>query len=189
MSEHSLMLIKIIEGIREENYLFIAPLKYVRKTKENPEGIEMIIPEGISIEHDIAWEFLSYFLTKYFDPNYPYKELRDESKDIKFAWNTEYNIYTIESIKNMINEIDRCINLLKFDYANKELSEIKKYFSTYTFWSDEEDLKNIHNIDERNHIIKKNKFIAITFYEDFSSKMKRMVDNASNYNFIGVVGP
>ena len=43
MSEHSLMLIKIIEGIREENYLFIAPLKYVRKTKENPEGIEMII--------------------------------------------------------------------------------------------------------------------------------------------------
>lgn len=98
--------IPIVEGHDGSSYFWIMPVRHVEVSDDNWYGIEECREQEISIEEDDIGEFLYFFLEKYFDPDYPYGQVRDRYCGSGFEWNLEYNIYTYETIREMLDEIE-----------------------------------------------------------------------------------
>lgn len=176
----------IVEGHGGGSYFWIMPVKHVR---EAWRGIEEYRQEEISIEEDDVFEFLYYFLEKYYDDDYPYGDCREWEYREGFQWNLEYNIYTYDIMREMLNDIETCCDLLKSDYDNPKLDELKERFSAYTFKPDSWDVNRQLTEKEEADIVKRNSYVAVEFYERFVRRMRAMMENAKEYNLISFMGP
>ena len=175
--------IHIIEGHRG-GYFQIFPVRHTAVTEENWNGIEECIEEEISIDEEEVFYHLYYFLNKYFDKDYPYADARPPYCEDEFEWSMEYNIYTYETIKKMLSEIEECAHLLRTDFHNPKLDALKNKVCDHPFAPE--------NIPGDQQIpAKKQELIAAVsdFYERFVNRMQHMMENASEYELISFMGP
>ena len=183
------MQIPIVEGHDGSSYFWIMPVRHIAVSDDNWNGIEECREQEISIEEDDIGEFLYYFLDKYFDSNYPYGQSRDEYCGSEFEWNLEYNIYTYEAMKRMLDEISTVSELLKTDFDNPVLADIKKRFHPFTFDPDENRYQKKLTDFEKEQLIRNNIHIDTDFYDRFVRRMRQMMENADNYELISFMGP
>ena len=181
--------IPIVEGHDGSSYFWIMPVRHVEVSDDNWYGIEECREQEISIEEDDIGEFLYFFLEKYFDPDYPYGQVRDRYCGSGFEWNLEYNIYTYETIRKMLDEIELCAGLLETDFDNPALTDLKNGFHPYTFDPDENRYQKKLTDQEKEHLIRDNIGIALDFYERFVGRMRKMMRAADDYELISFMGP
>ena len=165
------------------------PVRHVEASDDNWYGIEECREQEISIEEDDIGEFLHFFLDKYFDPDYPYGEARDQYCGSGFEWNLEYNIYTYERIRKMLDDIERYAGLLESDFGHPALANLKKGFHPYTFDPDENRYQKRLTDEEKEHLIRDNIGLALDFYERFVWRMRKMMQAADDYELISFMGP
>lgn len=180
--------IPIVEGHEGSSYFWIMPVRHVEVSDDNWYGIEECREQEISIEEDDVGEFLYFFLDKYFDHSYPYGKARDRYCGSGFEWNLEYNIYTYETIREMLDEIELCAGLLETDFDNPALTDLKNGFHPYTFDPDENRYQK-KLTDEEEYLIRDNIGIALDFYERFVRRMRKMMQAADDYELISFMGP
>lgn len=159
--------IPIVEGHDCSSYFWIMPVKRMEKTAEDDDPVEEYLEEKTSIEEDNVSQFLYFFLEKYFDSDYPYDGIRDEYWEKEFEWHLEYNIYTYDTMRLMLAEIESCANLLEQDYDAEELAKVKE-----RFWQD------VHTAEE-----------IVDFYRRFVRRMRAMMEYAPEYELISFMGP
>lgn len=181
--------IPIVEGHDGSSYFWIMPVRHVEVSDDNWYGIEECREQEISIEEDDIGEFLYFFLEKYFDPDYPYGQVRDRYCGSGFEWNLEYNIYTYETIRKMLDEIELCARLLETDFDNPALTDFKKGFHSVTFDPDENRFQKRLTDEEEEHLIRDNIGIALDFYDRFVRRMRKMMQAADDYELISFMGP
>ena len=181
--------IPIVEGHDGSSYFWIMPVRHVEVSDDNWYGIEECREQEISIEEDDIGEFLYFFLEKYFDPDYPYGQVRDRYCGSGFEWNLEYNIYTYETIRKMLDEIELCARLLETDFDNPALTDFKKGFHSVTFDPDENRFQKRLTDEEEEHLIRDNIGIALDFYDRFVRRMRKMMQGADDYELISFMGP
>lgn len=181
--------IPIVEGHDGGSCFWIMPVRHVEASDDNWYGIEECCEQEISIEEDGIGEFLYFFLEKYFDPDYPYGEARDQYCGSGFEWNLEYNIYTYERIRKMLDDIERCAGLLESDFGHPALANLKKGFHPYTFDPDENRYQKRLTDEEKEHLIRDNIGLALDFYERFVWRMRKMMQAADDYELISFMGP
>lgn len=145
----------------------IKPVKHIFDAENNIDVILESNEEIISIDEDTVFELLYYFLLRFFDMDYKYGTLRYED-EVGFLWYLEENIYTFDDIKRMLAEIEQYCEIIKNDFENPVLNELKSRFS--------ETILNDKNI-------------AISFYENFVKRMRDMMDSVSGFNLISFMGP
>lgn len=136
---------------------------------------------GISIDEMHINEFLSKFLYKYYDPTI---QQREEYEDDDFDW-YGINLYTSESIRKMLDDIYKAVDLIKENYNDPALDELKSCLSIYEYT--DKMLKDLSN-DEINELRRKRIPVAIDFYERFCSQMENMLKIPGN-NMISFAGP
>lgn len=174
--------IVICEGHDGSSYFWIRPVKI------NEDDSELIEQEDeISIEEDDVAEFLYIFLEKYFDKNIPHKKFREPYCTDEFEWNLEHNLYTYETVEKMLQEIEDCSNLLKTDYNNPKIKKIKARFHTSSFVSENPFTQNSEQ--EREEKIKVNIYVATEFYERFVRRIRLMMKNNKDCDFVSFMGP
>ena len=173
--------IVIDEGHNGGSDFWIMPVRYTDKQSCEPEEL---CEHEISIEEDYVYEFLHVFLEKYFDYDYDYGDLRSEGSQYGFQWNLEYNFYTYESMEKMLDEIEYYANLLKCDYDNPLLDELKSRFKYSSFGGD-----GFVSEKEEKRFVRENIGVAIDFYERFVRRMRRMMKEAEDGDFISFMGP
>ena len=149
------------------------------------DDMDMIFfDDCIYIEEGDVECFLWYFLKKHFDNNLDYNRNRGEFVD-GFEWWGEANYYTYEAMTLLLKDMEKKKELLRTDYHNEELVELKKWFSIFYMCDrDDEDYKN-PKLDS----IERNIGVVIDFYERFICKMRNMMKSHAKANLIFVVGP
>lgn len=178
--------ITIVEGHDCSSYFWIMPVKAISKEQEWKVKVEEYRPEQISIEEDDVSRMLYYFLDQIYDSSLqePFRDTR--LYDLDFQWNLEYNVFTYDSIRKMIETIREYTYLLQTDYDNPELDELKACFhpgqfdSEYYYYQEQPD---------REATIRKNIYVAIEFYERFCDRMETMMEYAQQFNLISFMGP
>lgn len=173
--------IPIIEGHDGGACCWFMPVK---KHSGNNTIVYEYTDEEISIYEDDAYEFLSTILIKYFDPKI---QLREEFEGNEFEWYLTHNVYTYETIKNMICEIRHISQLFKDDFDNENLLPIKSRFDVSTF-----DNKYIyeHLSDfDKNEIYRLNTDIIVDFYTRFCNRIEAMMNRCQQFNLISFMGP
>lgn len=179
--------IEIKEGRDSSSYFLFMPIMINdNQNMELDDDVER--EEVFSIEEDNVDCFLAYFLFKYFDENLVYNKNRYEEGEIYikgFNWYLTPNYFTYDVINKMLGEIMCVAKLLKTDYDNVSLNEIKKRFSIcYMCPSDSDDYKN-----ENKESIKNNISVVIDFYDRFVARLQKMMDNNPNTDLICIIGP
>ena len=137
-----------------------------------------------------------YFFYKYFDKNL--KENRERELDYpnesydEFEWYLTDNFYTYETIEKMLVDIDNVALLLQNDYDNEYLTKIKEDFSPIYMMTEEENNKYLYykqNDEVCNKLKKEHINVVIDFYNRFTARMRKMLNNAKQYNIISIMGP
>ncbi len=182
--------IDILEGEQQGGYMLIAPVRHVQKRKDNLwTGIEVNYPEAISIDDIYVAEFLSPFLYKFFDDDYPYGYERIVySSFTGFEWNLEHNIYTYDVLELMLKEIEQSSHLLGIRYDDPKLDLIKRNFNWHTFIPGQ-NYSVTPSVRIQQRIIRDNINVAIDFYNRFVSRMGKMLQDAWDYNRVTFYGP
>lgn len=178
--------IMIVEGHDYSSYFWIMP---VMPSKEAILKMKECQEEEISIEENDIYDFLYYFLKKYFDPSFPYDKSRSDFGEIVFEWNLEYNLYSYDTMNKMLNEIEECAELLDSDFDNPRLSGLKEYFKWYDFIDDDDKWAKKTDKAKAEEIIKRNIHVAADFYKRFIRRIRSMMKNAPEYNLISFMGP
>ena len=133
--------------------------------------------------------YLYYFLNKYFDKDYPYGEARPPYCGDEFEWSLEHNIYTYETVRTMLDEIEECAHLLITDFHNKKLDGLKNKVCDHPL-----DMENDSHYQQLPAEKQQREFahriaVAHDFYERFVPRMRSMMDSASEYKAISFMGP
>ena len=176
------------------------PVKQLTSQNQRNCRFEEFRGEKISIAEDDISHFLYYFLDKYFDREFEYFRRGGDcgtrfvwylERDIenRFVWYCEDNIYTYATVRAMIAEIRSVAEMLKNDFDNPALTELKSRFR-YIF--DENGNKmSIHdmNSQEKDESVRADIDITIDFYERFCQRMEAMMELAPQYDQISFQGP
>ncbi len=186
---NNIVQVEIVEGHDCGGYFWIMPVKHDQVGNESPLGMIEYRDEEISIEELDVETFLYFFLEKYYDKNYDYKNTRDKYTDNSFQWNLEYNIYTYDTVKAMLDDIERCAVLLKEDYYNPLLDELKKKFSVYDFVPDLLRSEKKFSDTDKDRIIRDNIDVATDFYHRFVKRIRLMMEHSTDYDLISFMGP
>ena len=181
--------IRIVEGHDNSSYFWINPVRHTAVTEDNWHGVENFLEEEISVEEDDVFYYLYYFLNKYFDKDYPYGEARPPYCGTKFEWSLEYNIYTYETVRTMLDEIEECAHLLVTDFHNKKLDGLKIKVCDHPL-----DLENDSSFQQMPAEKQQREFarriaVAYDFYKRFVPRMRSMMDSATEYELISFMGP
>ena len=133
--------------------------------------------------------FLRYFLEKYFDPGLKYNGERQEvaayHEENVFDWYGE-NYYTYETMKRICSEVLKTASMLKTDYENPQLMDIKKNFWVYRMVAEDDPEYEAEKDSEeatRRHID-----VVIDFYNRFAEQAMNMMEKHSNTNLIRIFG-
>jgi len=183
--------IPIIEGHDCSSYFWIMPVKIVNKPKHPNcyDNVDEYTEQEISIKEDDIGEFLYYFLKKYYDTNFPYEKLgiRDDDSGC-FEGHLEHNIYTYETMEQILKDIEHCCVLLETDYDNPELGGIKERYH-YRHFVPYESLPWDTPLEEQKRVIRENIGLAIDFYRRFVWRVRSMMANSPDYDLISFMGP
>lgn len=194
-------MIEIIEGHDCSSYFWIMPVKFnykdYQKYSDYWDAVEKLKEKEISIEESDVENFLYYFLKKYFDEKFEPNQKRDEIRNQQgegiegypmFEWYLEHNFYSFESIEEMLKDIENKILLIKNDYNNNDLSELKNGFSWLAYL--ETDTKE-KSKEELNRYAEEHKETIINFYNKFIEYMKDMIKEGKEkgYDLISIMGP
>lgn len=136
--------------------------------EENNSSIPLLSCFGISIDEMHIGEFLYEFLTKYYDHSL---QEREEYEREEFDW-YGVNLYTLESMKSMLSDIKQTITMLKEDFNNPYLENIKSHFPWYLYTN---KMKEELTEKEIKELTKKAVPLAIDFYERFCSRIENML--------------
>ena len=154
----------------------------------NPMGAKECREEEVSIDDGDVGDYLYWFLIDHFDPamQKSFRQYGDCGSLTDFEWNLEYNVFTYQSIRKMLQKIRRMTNLLEKDYDNPKLDSLKKNFSAYALvpnlrWKTAES--------EHPRLIKENIGQVVHFYRRFCNRMEQMMEHAPDYSLISFMGP
>ncbi len=195
-------LIEIKEGHDSSSYFWIMPVKVKDLTKDtnNLDNVEEYRKLEISIEEENVRAFLFPLLLKYFDDNLLANKKR-EGVDIvsytngvqsTFEWYLTYNYYTMQSVRDLINEIKEIIELLENDFNHAKLDYMKEDYDWILYLDDKIDINKLpDNKKERIKLTKTYKRDIISFYNRFIKYMENMIKEGSKkgYCFISFMGP
>jgi len=167
--------IEIQEGHNPLAYFWIRPVNVVMHKKKQGHSV-MEYDEEISILEEDIDRFLEYFFEQYFEPELLYNARRYQNGNyVKgFEWYLTDNFYTYECMDIMLGEIEVMAELLEADYENDSLKELKKHFRKSSPW-----YENINYSTEA----------IINFYRRFVTRMRTMMKNNPETNFISIMGP
>ena len=183
----------IEEGHDYGSCFWIMPVKQLSSWNEGNYGVEEFEEEEISIEEDDVLEFLGCFLGKYFDEEFKYISRASYYEGV-FGDHLEHNIYTYDTVRAMIAEIRSVAEMLRNDFDNPALTELKSCFCPFRFSRDkntDKDIEAIHdmNLQEKNELFRANIGMVIDFYERFCRRMEAMMEHAPQYDQISFMGP
>lgn len=184
--------IVIVEGHDSSSYFWINPIMLTdEENKRNDgahsiyEGVEEYTTQEISIEEDDVFEFLYYFLLKYYDVNVS-APFRREYDPEDFEWNLTHNVYTYEAVKKMLADIREHVRLLQADFGDPQLDEWKERFRISSLVKDYYFLSQAqqNELTIRDHVN-----VIVDFYERFCLRMEAMMKYAPQYDLISFMGP
>ena len=181
--------LRIVEGHGGGAYFQISPVRHTEVTEDNERGIEECREVEISIEEDDVFYYLYYFLNKYFDKNYPYGEARPPYCEDGFEWSLEHNIYTYETVRTMLDEIEECVHLLATDFHNEKLNGLKNKVCNHPLDIESDSFFQRLQAGKQGEELANRIAVACDFYERFVTRMRKMMDLASEYRLISFVGP
>ncbi len=159
---------------------------------------------AISIEEDYVYQFLFFFLDKWFNKELSHayrvangydeeflKEIYPEGEG--FEWYLKYNVYTYEAIQDMLSEIKTKKTMLATDYFSHELDDLKKYFCYLSLCSEEKIKINPDEIPSTSwwyeEALKAEGRLVVDFYDRFIWYMERMMKLTPACSAIAFVGP
>lgn len=177
-------IVKIIEGHDSGGSFWISPCNMNIDTKKTDywDNVEMSDDE-ISIEEDRVFDFLFYFLLKYFDDDLEVNKNRFEGDtQIKgFRWNLEHNFYTYEQMNKMLDDMINFARLMR----DENIDELKEQYPIMKKegWADIDLLKNVY----------KNKYYypcaVHIFYLRFVGYIDKMLAKNPDKKYFSVMGP
>ena len=180
--------IEIKEGGYGSSYFNIFPAK-VKDANEDPnwmDNVETLWDYAISIEEEDIRSFIYPILIKYYDSNLPENYgRRDDGPE--FEWWLTYNYFTFDSIKEMISEIHKIMDLLKKDYYSSELDFIRNEFNWVLYLDSRVDSKKIPKAEQCIELIIPYIDEIVNFYKRFIDYINRMMINAEEQGFSLIV--
>lgn len=200
--------IRIVDGHDHRSYFWIMPVRVVDYSNTN--SIDMVAKMKsveISIEENDVDQYLTPFLYKYFDEELEANKKRvehcweddDGNKQytyIKgFSWYLDYNYYTFDFIRKILNDINDTIDALSLGKENEYTTKlrVKRGWQTNTLIYAKDMTQE--QIDEYNanrptedHTSPE---LLIDFYRRFVYRMEYMlaVGEEKGYNLISFMGP
>lgn len=180
---HNVKQIQIIPGRDGGGTFWIIPTYSDNNKHKDEHSLARYDNCGISIDEDNVAGFLSEFLYRYFDISAQGEEYRSEPDE--FDW-YGINLYTIDNMRKMISDIRETIDLLKNDFNNPKLSDIKKHFFVSDFLGASVGKMSK---EEENRAFFENREIAIDFYSRFVDSIESMFANNPDCDVISFAGP
>lgn len=181
-SKKNINQIQIEEGHNTSSFFWIEPATELDSFTKGECGVDYAYEAKISIEEDYIIYYLRYYLEKYFDASL-YHVCRNPSYGTpEFEWNLEPNLYEYRTVQKMIAEIRKNCSLLKADFDNPELDELKKNLSIYSPRIDADNAKSIQFVRENLEMI-------TDFYERLCIQLELMMKYYPDYTCIDFMGP
>ena len=178
--------VEIVEGHDSGGFFWIMP---VRLTKDSEWHVEEFYPEEISIVEQDVCEYLAVFLRKYFDKDFPYYEETRAYNWDEFEWYLEHNFYTYDTVNRMLEEIERCCELLARGEDDPVLAPLKESAS----WLSDDPIRHLWDEpltdEDRAKLMQEELKKALDFYHRFVRRMRGMMERASDYELISFMGP
>ena len=181
--------IHIVEGLDNSSYFRICPVRQTEPTEDNRHGVEEFRKEEISIGEDDVFSHLYYFLNKYFAKDYPYREARPPYCENEFEWSMEYNLYTYETVRAMLDEIEECAHLLISDFLSEKLDGLKNKVCHHPLDVDNDPDFQKLPAEKQEQELSLRIAAAHDFYERFVARMRSMMDSSPEYEAISFMGP
>lgn len=179
--------IEIKEGHDSSSYFWFRPVTVKLGEKIRDEDVTEF-DEEFSIEESDVECFLAYFFYKHFDNELIYNKRRFEDGlgfINGFEWYLTYNFFTYESVRALAEDIEGVAELLKSDFDNPALTDVKKSFSIfYMCPSDDKDYIEGNSANIGKHI-----GVVINFYKRFAKRILQMLDNNPDTDLISIMGP
>lgn len=179
--------IEIKEGHDSSSYFWFRPVKVRLEEKVTDDDVTEL-DEEFSIEEGDVECFLAYFFYKHFDNELIYNKRRYEEGMgfiAGFEWYLTYNFFTYESIRTLAEDIENAARLLREDFDNPILADLKKSFSIfYMCPRDDKDYIEGNSANIRNHID-----VVTDFYGRFTRRILQMLDNNPDTDLISIMGP
>lgn len=171
--------IPIVEGHDGGDYFWIMPVRPVERSEKYWNGLQEHRVQEISVEEDFIGTFLACFLDKYFDAG----NQRDGLTE--FDWYGS-NLYSYDTVRRMLDEIEHCAALLESDYDSPELNDLKEYFHD---WGFRPGGNADQNTAEQARSFRKHIAGAADFYARFVRRMRAMMRAAPECEYIVFEGP
>lgn len=131
--------------------------------------------------------FLWYFLKKGFDPGNKYNKERQGVTAVEendFDWYGE-NYYTYDAMKTICSDILRVSSMLRDDYDNPYLVEIKEDYKVYRIVAEDDP---DYNMKDNPEVIRRHIDVVIEFYERFVERVFKLMDQNSDSGVIVIGG-
>lgn len=179
--------IEIKEGHDYSSYFWFKPVTVKLGEKIRDDDVTEL-DEEFSIEEGNVECFLKYFFCKHFDNELICNKRRYEDFEgfiDGFKWYLTYNFFTYERIRAMAEDINKTAELLKTDFDDPSLAELKKSFSI--FYMCPRDHKDY--IEGNSENIKDHIDVVTDFYKRFTKRILQMLENNPETDVISIMGP
>lgn len=171
--------IEIKEGTYGSSYfnIFTAKVKDINNDPDDMNNIDANWDDSISIEEENIRSFVYPILIKYYNSNLPENKKRIQEGP-EFEWWLTYNYFTFDSIKEMIKEIQKIMDLLKNDYYSSELDFIRNEYHGVLYLDSRFDHRRIPKAEECTELIKPYIDEITNFYKRFIDYLNKMMINS-----------
>lgn len=173
--------IVITEGHGRGGYFHIMPVAAEESQNTSVET------DVISLDEDEIFDFLYFFLKKYYDPELNRKCRGEWNHDEDFDWYGD-NYFSYAAMKSIVHDIEQYAEMIRDDYKNPLLAELKKGFHASSFDQDY-SYTIVENRLPDAVIIETNRHIAVDFYQRFANRMRSMMQHAPQCELICFTGP
>ena len=176
--------IEIIRGHDTGSCFWIMPVKTEIDDKTAKLECKRFNQYEISIEEDDVFDYLAYFLFKYFDGDLPENKAREDVDG--FDWFLEHNFYTRDSIIEISLEISNLLGIITDDETSDEQKRLQ-IANDYPIAK----MRGYNAIDmARNIFDGRYTLSAVTsFYVDFITLLGKMMFECKEGNLISFMGP
>lgn len=174
--------IEIEEGHNTSSFFWIEPATELDTYSKGEYGVDYAYEAKISIDDTYIVDYMRYYLIKYFDSSLYHVCRNPDYGTPEFDWNLEPNLYEYKTVQKMISEIRKNCSLLKNDFENPELDELKENLRTYSPRIDPDNSKSIQFIRENLQMI-------IDFYQRLCIQLELMMKYYPDYKCIDFMGP
>ena len=153
----------------------------------SPDWFKGCHEELITVWEDDAYAYLLFFFAKHCSNDYPewtwgdWEEHEDSEDDVRYN-----KVVSYELLRTILADIRLTIDLLKADYDDPRLTEVKEMFDPYSF-----DRMFVYEKPrpEDDMIMREHVDVVIHFYERFCWLIEKMMKNNPQYTFVSIWGP